>query len=116
MAVMSAQFTGTITVGRQAHDRFGDPSGDMTKHTIPGCIIYPTTSTESENLSDTIVTGQGVLPPVGSDIAAADFVWLPGDDLDSAPPWQVTGDAGTYISPFSGWAPGMQVELHRYKG
>lgn len=110
-------FTVTITVGRQPErDRFGDPVGGPVLHTIDGCTPYPTGSTEVENRSDSVTTGQGVLAPYGSDIKAADFVWLDGDDLTARAPWKVTGEPGPYRSPFTGWTPGIEIHLDRYDG
>lgn len=113
---MDAAYAGTITVGRQAKDRFGDPVGDMDTHTIDGCIPYPAGSTEVANRSDSVTTGNGVLVPIGSDIKASDVVWLPGEDTSDRPRWQVDGEPGVYPSPFTGWQPGTQVELKNYEG
>lgn len=115
--MFSTVITQTITVGRQpSRDRFGDAVGEPVTHTIEHCVGWPTDSTEAANRSDSVTTTDGLLVPAGSDIHAADVVWLEGDDPADRPPWQVHGEPGAPESPFTGWRPGLLVALHRYEG
>ena len=101
----------TVTVIRSAgRDRWGDLLPAI-EHTIEGCVLYPRSSVELVDGRDTIITGTVLLAPLGADIRATDRVRLAdGSEHD------VRGTPGTWLSPLTGWAPGIQAVLEEVTG
>ena len=87
----------TVKVQRQiGTDRNGNPilAGE---HTIDNCAHMPRTTNEiTETARDTLLTGEWLFTPLDADLLPQDYVWLPRDDWDSAPPWFVDGDVERY--------------------
>lgn len=107
----------TITVRRSEVDEWGDPL-EPVEHTIDGCTVYPAESTTVDGRGQNgMIAGLTVLTPAGADIRHGDEVRVPAPhSKDPAMWWQVDGEAGEYVSPFGGWAPGGQVSLRRATG
>lgn len=113
---MPYPFGQTITVYRPGETSWnGDPLPG-TSHTIPGCAIWPTSTTEVTQQRDTVTTGVTVLAPNGADIVATDRVFLPGEDPSGTARWQVDGAPFAWRSPLTGWAPGTEVRLKEVTG
>lgn len=109
-------FGQTITVSRSGGTSWnGDPLPSTT-HTIKGCAIWQSSTSEDMQGRDVIVTTTMLAVPYGSDIVATDMVYLPDDDTDKPAYWQVNGDPFPWRSPFTGWRPGTQVQLQRVVG
>lgn len=101
----------TVTIERPGGlTRFGDrlPSA---AHTVSGCALYPSASSEDTTQRDTVIADWYLLAPYGSDIKASDIVVLPGGAR-----YEVDGSPGSYASPFSTWKPGMKVTLRGVTG
>ena len=88
-----------------------DPLGDSTTTTVETpwgpCAIAPRTA--SENADPTrpaVIIGKTVYGPT---------VTLDADDqiLIDGIAYEVDGEAGDWRSPFTGWAPGMEVPVKR---
>ncbi|MDT0302903.1 hypothetical protein [Streptomonospora wellingtoniae] len=101
-----------VTVKRSGgKDRYGDPLPGPPPHTVEGCAVYPRTSTETATGGTTVITGRTLLAPIGADILPEDQITLPDGTV-----WSVEGDVGPWSSPFTGWSPGLEVNLERVKG
>jgi hypothetical protein len=106
-----------ITLLAETRDRVGDVT--LTEDgTVAGCAWAPRTtsssvhgSTEEQRRRMQVTTGLTLFAPSGSGITASHRVRLPDGSV-----WSVIGDPGDWRSPYSGWAPGQQVELERVKG
>lgn len=93
----------------------GDKAPGST-HVTTGCALWQNSSDEITQQRDTTITTYTVLAPRGADITTADLVWLPGDDPAKPARWQVNGDPAPFDSPFTGWRPGIEVQLKRVAG
>lgn len=100
----------TLTLVRQARGKHGDPAGAATEIQIPGCIVWPRTSTETTDAQDTVITGYSALLPPGSDVTSTDRLRWRGLLFD------VVGEPGIYTTPFSGTDPGLEVSMRRVTG
>lgn len=104
--------TFTVTVRRGGgRDSWGDPKPPVT-HAIEGCVRWPRVSAEESDRSNVVSTGWILSVPVGADLRATDEVQMPGDSSW----WQVDGDPLPYVSPLTGWAPGVPVGLSQVRG
>lgn len=78
----------TVTVLRGAsRDRFGDVTGSDTSTDVTGCVVQPTSATESTDRGELLVTSLTGYMPAGTDVVATDLVrWL-GDvyEVDGKP-------------------------------
>lgn len=106
----------TVTVKRPAaKNRWGDRVTAATEHVVTGCAVYPRGSgnaaREQLDARDTITEGLVLLAPFGSDIRATDEIVLPDGTL-----YQVDGEPGSWTSPYTGWAPGMEIVLKNVEG
>lgn len=96
-----------------AVDRYG-----AVTYTWPGpgvavspCGFDPGTSVESAvPYRTTVNTQPTVYMPAGTSVKATDRVIVRGVTFD------VDGDPGVYVNPFTGWAPGVEVKLTRSEG
>lgn len=97
--------TETLTAVRPGgKDKFGDPL-PATETDVAGCVVWPRSSTETENHSDTVIVGLSVLFPSGTDIKATDQVRRAGVLYD------VDGEPGTWDADT-----GIEVALTRGTG
>jgi hypothetical protein len=82
----------TVTILRPAApDWQGDPSGDATETTVPGCMFEPAGSAETNSSGDTVITGDTLWLPAGTDILPADRVRLADGTV-----WAVDGRPGRW--------------------
>lgn len=97
--------TETLTVVRPGGtDKFGDTL-PATETPVDGCVVWPRSSTETENHSDTVIVGLSALLPTGADIRATDQVRR-GTDL-----YNVDGEPGFWDADT-----GIEVALTRGTG
>lgn len=74
-------------------------------------MLYPRTSVELVDGRDTIITGTVLLAPPGADLRATDRIRLPDGSEH-----EVRGAPGTWLSPLTGWHPGIQAVLEEVTG
>ena len=102
----------TVTVQRPGGvDRFGDPTGDAVEHEIAGCAFAPEQSREQTDRRQTVSTPAMLYAPYGADLRTTDKVLVPGQGT-----FHVGGKPASWMSPFTGWAPGVVVPLEEVTG
>lgn len=105
----------TVRVNHRQIDRNGDYTV-TDSYDLPGCAISLASKTrayETETPDRDTVRAQTILfAPSGSDIRINDTITL----LVDGTTWHVWGLPTGFQSPFTGWAPGMQVPLRLYEG
>lgn len=106
---MSIEFGETVTVTRQSVNAYGDHTDGAT-HTISGCAVWPTATTETIQGQDVVVYGLTVLMPPGSDVLATDTVTV------RSTVYRVTGQPNLYQSPLTGTTSGIEVVLQAAAG
>lgn len=85
--------------------------GNATSLEVPGCGFNPGQSSEPvQDARNSVTTQPEVYAPEGVDILAGDRLVVRGLTFD------VDGDPATWVSPFTGWAPGLVVALKRTAG
>lgn len=78
---------------------------------IPGCGFNPGRSSEPlQDARNAVVTQPEVYAPTGSDVLAGDRLVVRGVTYD------VDGDPASWVSPFTGWAPGVVIPLKVVSG
>lgn len=101
----------TITVARTTRDRYGDRAAAST-HTIEGCAVVPSSSSESYgDRTDQVSTSLVAYAPQGADITAQDVVAVPGYPGQ----FQVVGDPLRYPVPRA-WTFGTEINLTKVAG
>lgn len=103
----------TVTVTRYTRNTDGDWLVGAS-FTIDNCAVSPSSKRtyETETYAEDAIRADLVLfVPSGSGVQATDHVTLP-DGTE----WEVWGYPVDYASPFTGWAPGGQVNLRRFTG
>lgn len=101
----------TVTVQRQAEDRFGNFT-TASEHPVGPCgIDYTGSSETSQTPSDTVNRQATLYVPAGADLTATDRVVLPDGSR-----WSVVGHTADFTSPMTGWNPGMTVQLQQVSG
>jgi hypothetical protein len=105
----------TVTIVRQSPDGFdpyGDPlPGTQTRTAVAGCAVAPRYSTEPTDRGRRgVIVGLSVYAPAGTDILHTDHVEVDGVA------YLVEGIPAEWVSPFTGWAPGVEVALRRAEG
>lgn len=95
-----------------AEDSHGNPvDAWASPRTVEGCAFDPGGSVETyEPGRNPVVTSPRVFAPAGTVVGARDRVTVRGRVF------QVKGDPGDYRSPFSGWRPGIVVNLEVVSG
>jgi hypothetical protein len=93
-------------------DQYGNDVRQILTTTVAGCVVWPRTSVETDNVTqDTVITGVTVLFPPGVTPRATDAVIVQGTT------YRVTGDAFDWSSnPWTNSRAGVQVELVRATG
>ena len=103
----------TVLSAPLAADEYGTPSAERdwdsaTSTVIHGCAVAPRSSSE---LTDpgrlAVIVGLTVYLPAGSVVSPQDRMLVRGDL------YEVDGEAGVWVSPFTGWSPGVEVALRR---
>lgn len=111
MPGMDFPYGETVTVIRTTRSaRYGDTT-DGTSFTLSGCGFAPRGSSELEEQRVTVITGYTMYAPADADIRPTDVVVR-----ESGTRWQVKGEPGYWVSPFTGWAAGIEVALERVTG
>lgn len=95
-------------------DRYGNLVRDWdsaTRLDIPGCGVAPRTSDEeTEQGRQGVIVGIAVYAPPGTDIVPSDRMEVRGEV------YEVVGEVADWRSPFTGWHPGIVVNLRRVEG
>ena len=93
-------------------DNYGDaPAGTPTNVSWGPCAIAPRSSTEREDSrTPAVVTGLTIYGPAASFTANSQVVIPSGPYAGT---WDVEGIPGVWSSPFTGWAPGVEVAVTR---
>lgn len=96
-------------------DQYGDPiPGSTERVPLTGAVVAPRMSAAEGEFHDyarnTVIVGYTLYAPLGVDITPSDQVEIAGQVFD------VEGEPGPWVSPFSTWAPGQQVALRRAEG
>lgn len=114
---MRFPFGETITVRRPGGtDQRGDPEPAST-HTVTNCVFAPSVSVganvsnELVNRRDTVITGLTLYAPPDADITPTDQIVRADGTV-----WEVEGQPGDWLTPFTGWHPGIQVGVRRVTG
>lgn len=93
-------------------DSYGDATlVDQAAVVIPGVGWDPGTSTESVQGQDQVVHLPRFLLPPGTAVDPMDAIVRPNGKR-----YEVTGEPGDYVSVFTGWAPGVVVNVQRVTG
>lgn len=119
MPRQATQFPFSVTV--TVHHRSINETGDYTitdSYELSGCALSISVgrtsrrSFEYESFESDIVRADLILyTPPNSDIRGSDVI-----TLADGTQWSVWGYAVDYMSPFTGWGPGMQIRLRRHTG
>lgn len=95
-------------------DRYGNLVPDWSdpgRLDIPDCAVAPRTSNEdTEQGRQGVVVGIAVYAPTGADITPQDRMEVRGEV------WEVVGEVADWRSPYTGWRPGIVVNLARMEG
>ena len=105
----------TVTIVRgstDGYDEYGDPSsGSVSRTVVRGCAVAPRSSSEPDARGRRgVVVGLTLFAPHGTDIRFTDTVEVDGTA------YEVEGEPGVWVSPFTGWSPGVEVALSRAGG
>lgn len=107
---------GTTLTLRNGATSAEDPYGDSTDTTPTDvtwgpCAIAPRTSTErADSRAPAVVTGLTIYGPEASFTSKSQVV-IPSGPYSGT--WDVDGIPGVWRSPFTGWAPGVEVAVKR---
>lgn len=100
--------------GVEVTDRYGATVLDWTSPSelvIDGCALAPRMGGENHDAGrQGVIIGWTLLAPTGSDIGPKDRIQARGfvHEVDGQPePW---------VSPFTDWAPGIEIALRRIEG
>lgn len=108
---MHFPFGTTVTIQHAGGtDQYGDPIAG-TSATVTGCAVAPRSSSDIADRARTgVIVGLSVYFPAGTVIVASDAFIIDGVT------WQLDGEAGRWVSPFTGWQPGIEAALKRGSG
>lgn len=97
----------TILRASSQMDRNGNPvPGPDAEITVAGCAVGPRFSTEPvEAGRQQVVSGLTVYMPPGTDVRASDRLRVRGVVR------RVEGEPFDFVNPFTGWRPGVAVEV-----
>lgn len=110
---MTFPFGQDVTLVRRTvsgRDAYGNDVFTETQTAIPGCPVWPRSSTENVQAQDLTITGVAALLPAGTDVSAVDAVLIAGLK------YEVDGEPAVFVSPFTNLAPGVQLNLKRVTG
>jgi hypothetical protein len=77
---------------------------------LAGCVFNPGTSLEAVQGQDVLTVKPTVYLPAGSVLKPTDRLIVRGDT------YEVDGKANAWVSPFTGWSPGVEVHLKLVTG
>jgi hypothetical protein len=103
----------TIRTGVESEvDEYGDTTVTAPTDTTWGpCALAPRTSTErADNRTPAVVTALTIYGPQPGPTSGARVVIPSGTYAGT---WEVEGIPGEWTSPFTGWAPGVEVAVKR---
>lgn len=104
----------TVTIIRAPGvDQYGDPiPGDPMRIDIPGCAIAPRPLGEtSERGRQGVIVGYTIYLPAGSPaILHTDQIEVRGAVRE------IDGEPAEWVSPFTGWTPGVEVAVKGGEG
>lgn len=101
----------TMTTSRYSDTNTKPNWSNPDELVIPGCGFNPGQSSEPlQDARNAVITQPEVYAPFGSDVLAGDRLVVRGRTYD------VQGDPASWVSPFTGWAPGMVVPLKIVEG
>lgn len=104
----------TVTIvrpGPPTEDEYGNEApGAPTESTISGCAVAPRSSSEDLQARDQVIVGLTVWMPSGSVVYPTDQMRVRGVLYD------VDGEPGGFLNPFTGSAGPVQVALTRVSG
>lgn len=82
-----------------------------TEVDVPGVAVEPRPSQEpTQDARNAVTSGFTLYMPVTADVTAASRVTVRGDTYD------VLGEPAAWRSPFTGWEPGLVVQVGRTEG
>lgn len=90
-------------------DAYGNDTWTTTTTTVTGAF-NPGSSVESVQGQDLLTVQPAVYLPAGTPLAAIDAVQIRGLT------YEVDGSPNTWVNPFTGWQPGVEVRLKRVTG
>lgn len=104
--------TVTVLPGPETFDDYGDPiPSERVGGDILGCAVAPRYSTEpTVRGRQGVIVGLSIYAPAGSDILFTDSLRVRGEV------YVVEGEPAEWVSPFTGWAPGLEVAVKRAVG
>lgn len=88
-------------------DAYNNPDYAESRTTVRGCPVWPDTSTEAVTESTSNVTVLVVILPAKTDVGSIDAIEIHGLS------YEVQGVPFDYVSPLTGWAPGVPVKVRR---
>lgn len=92
-----------------APDTYGNDTWTTTSTTVVGAF-NPGGSSESVQGQDVLTVQPAVYLPAGTPLASIDGVQIRGLS------YEVDGAPNTWVNPFTGWQPGIEVRLKRVTG
>lgn len=93
-----------------APDPYGNDQYTLQPVTLTPVVVWPTGATEQMQGQDLSTSGVTALLPAGTDVDAIDKLTIDGKD------YEIDGQPASFLSPFSGFTPGVQVSLTRVTG
>jgi hypothetical protein len=103
-----------LTAGTTTDPYSGEPSPDWTSPTsvdVAGVGVEPRPSGEPlQDARNQVVSGYTLYMPAGTAITSANRVVVRGETYD------VLGEPAVWRSPFTGWEPGIVVQVERSEG
>lgn len=92
-------------------DDYGNATYTTSTRTIEDVPVAPRTSGDvTENGRDGQVIGLTIYPPADCGIVADDEIGVRGGT------YRIVGDPALWSSPWSGWDPGLAIDLERVAG
>ena len=100
--------TVTLVTTTTTDDGLGNTTQTDVQVEIPGCAVAPRFAVEnSDPRSTPVMVGLTVYMPAGTELDSDDTLRIDGKL------WQVDGLPAVWESPFTGWAPGIEVPVKR---
>jgi hypothetical protein len=100
--------------GSLVENRYGDDEWDWSDPAeldITGCAVAPRDSTEDHDQGrQAVLVGFTVYAPAGTEILPTDRLEVRGDT------WEVDGEPGVWVSPFTEVEEGVEIRTRRVTG